>query len=373
MTVFVFFLLLLLTIYSYAIYPSLLWVMQRIVSRPWKRKVQTPSITIIISVYNEAQVIRAKVQNALDLIYPDELLEVIVNSDGSTDCTPDIVREIDDPRVVLKCFERLGKTECLNRVVPQAKGDIVLFTDANAIFPPDLLLHVAANFVDPEVGLVTGWTRYVKPGGGEELTGLYAKLERDTKYWESRIASCVGADGAVFAIRKVLYQPLGADDINDFIIPLNVVGKGYRVLLDPEVFCREEAADSDQKAFRRQVRITTRTLWALRRKHEFLNFRKHGFFAFFLLSHKVLRLSAPIFFLLAFLLNMALLCSELIFSLPLAGFVLFFVLGSLHAIGLTENHVAAVCKFLLLTFGAQLLGWARMAVGVRDKLWTPQR
>jgi cellulose synthase/poly-beta-1,6-N-acetylglucosamine synthase-like glycosyltransferase len=275
--------------------------------------------------------------------------------------------------VVLKCFERLGKTECLNRVVPQAKGDIVLFTDANAIFPPDLLLHVAANFTDPEVGLVTGWTRYVKPGGGEELTGLYAKLERDTKCWESKIASCVGADGAVFAIRKGLYQPLGADDINDFIIPLNVVGQGRRVVLDPAVFCREEAADSDQKAFRRQVRITTRTLWALRRKREFLSFRRHGFFAFFLLSHKVLRLLAPIFFLLAFLLNIALLRSELIFSIPLAGFVFFFVLGTLNAIGLTKTRVAAVCKFLLLTFGAQLMGWARMAVGVHDKIWTPQR
>ena len=97
-TVFVFFLMLLLTIYSYAIYPPLLWVLQRIASRPWKRKAQTPSMTIVISVYNEAPVIRAKVQNALDLIYPPELLEVIVSSDGSTDRTADIVREIDDPR-----------------------------------------------------------------------------------------------------------------------------------------------------------------------------------------------------------------------------------------------------------------------------------
>jgi cellulose synthase/poly-beta-1,6-N-acetylglucosamine synthase-like glycosyltransferase len=370
-TVFLF--LLLLTIYSYAIYPPLLWVMARIAPRPWKRKAQTPSVTIVISVYNEAQVIRAKLQNALDLIYPPGLLEVIVSSDGSTDRTADIAREIHDPRVVLKCFERMGKTECLNRVVPQAKGDIVLFTDANAIFPPELLLHVAANLADPEVGLVTGWTRYIKPGGGEELTGLYAKLERETKCWESRVSSCVGADGAVFAIRKALYQPLAVDDINDFIIPLNVVEQGRRVVLDPAVFCHEEAADSDQKAFRRQVRITTRTLWALRRKREYLNFRRQGIFAFFLLSHKVLRLLAPIFFLLALLLNIVLLHSTWFFSLSMAGFGLFFTIGLLHAAGLAENRIAAVCKFLILTFSAQLLGWVRMAAGIKDKTWTPQR
>ena len=373
MTACVFFILLLLTIYSYALYPPILWLLQRVASKPWKVSANTPSVSIVISVYNEERVIQEKLQNALALEYPAGLVEVIVSSDGSTDRTHDIVREFSDPRVVLKCFERLGKTECLNRVVPQAKGDIVLFTDANAIFPADLLLHVAANFADPEVGLVTGWTRYVKPGGGEELTGLYAKLERDTKYWESRIASCVGADGAVFAIRKELYQPLGADDINDFIIPLNVVGQGRRVVLNPAVFCREEAADSDQKAFRRQVRITTRTLWALRRKREFMNVASHGFFAFFLLSHKALRLAAPIFFLLALLLNLAMLCVSWVFSASLCGFGVFFILALLNAVGLTDNRLAAVCKFLLLTFGAQLLGWARMAVGVRDKIWTPQR
>ena len=142
MTACVFFILLLLTIYSYALYPPILWFLQRIAYRPWKVSANTPSVSIVISVYNEERVIREKVKNALALEYPAELLEVIVSSDGSTDRTHDIVNEFKDPRVVLKCFGRLGKTECLNRVVPQAKGDIVLFTDANAIFPTDLLLHL---------------------------------------------------------------------------------------------------------------------------------------------------------------------------------------------------------------------------------------
>jgi cellulose synthase/poly-beta-1,6-N-acetylglucosamine synthase-like glycosyltransferase len=105
-------------------------------------------------------------------------------------------------------LKRLGKTECLNRVVPEARGDIILFTDANSMFPKDLLTNLTKNFHDPDVGLVTGWTKYVKADGGEEVTGIYAKLEKITKHWESMVSSCVGADGAVFAIRKELYKPV---------------------------------------------------------------------------------------------------------------------------------------------------------------------
>jgi len=273
----------------------------------------------------------------------------------------------------LKRFERLGKTECLNRVVPGANGNIILFTDANSMFPPDLLTQLTRNFSDPDIGLVTGWTKYVMPGGGQEVTGMYAKLEKVTKYWESLIASCVGADGAVFAIRKSLYQPLGADDINDFIIPLNVVRQQRRAVLDPSVFCSEEAADSDRKAYQRQVRITTRTLWAIRRNLTLLSFSKYGFFSFFLLSHKILRLAAPFFFIAALLLNIALMGSVWLFNLTFVCFILFFALGLINRVGLSDNKLASICKFFLITFKAQLIGWFRMAVGIRDKTWTPQR
>ncbi|MCJ8503001.1 glycosyltransferase family 2 protein [Desulfatitalea alkaliphila] len=368
-----FFLLLLCMVYSYTLFPALLWLMKHFVKHPWKRVPGAAKVSIIISVYNEEKVIQAKIENALALDYPPELLEVVVSSDGSTDSTNDIVGRFADSRVVLKRFDRLGKTACLNRVVPQVGGDVVLFTDANSMFPKDLLTHLVANFSDPNVGLVTGWTRYIAPGGGEEVTGLYAKLERYTKYWECLIDSCVGADGAVFAIRKALYQPLGADDINDFVIPLNVIKQKKRVVLDPAVFCREEAVDSDQKAYRRQVRITTRTLWAIRRHLFMLNLARHGYFAFFLWSHKVLRLAAPLFFVLALLMNIALVGHSWFFNMTFAGFMLFLFSGLISLAGLTKNKVASICKFFLITFTAQIAGWVRMAAGIRDTTWTPQR
>lgn len=362
-----------LSVYSYVVFPPLLWVFQRVWSRPWQEGTEYLPVSIIISVYNEEAVIREKIENALALDYPDELLEVIVSSDGSTDATNEIVSGFNDSRVVLKDFDRIGKTECLNRVVQEASGEIVLFTDANSMFPPDLLRNLSGSFCDPDVGLVTGWTKYIKAGGGEEVTGIYAKLEKMTKYWESLVSSCVGADGAVFAIRKTLYRPLGSADINDFIIPLNVVGQKKRVVLDPSIFCREEATDSEAGAYRRQVRITTRTLWAIRRNLGFLNVLKYGSFSFFLLSHKVLRLAVPFFFLTAFVISVFFLGRWWLYNAVFSAYMVFFAAGLLNLIGVLKDSWSSVCKFFLITFGAQFVGWLRMIAGITDTTWTPSR
>lgn len=328
---------------------------------------------MVISVFNEEAVIRQKIENALSLNYPGHLLEVIVSSDGSNDNTHVIVSSFKDPRVVLKKFDRIGKTGCLNRVVPEAAGEIVLFTDANSIFPPDLLANLCGNFRDPSVGMVTGWTQYFKAGGSKEITGIYAKLEKMTKYWESRVSSCVGADGAVFAIRKSLYRSLESHDINDLVIPLRVIEQSKRAVLDPRLFCREEASVSAKEAFRRQVRITTRTLWAIRCNPQFLNFVRYGSFSFFLLSHKVLRLAVPFFFVAAFAMSLSLLGRWWLYNTVFAAYMVFLGIGLFGFFGGATGRITSVCKFFLITFGAQFMGWIRMAAGVRDTTWTPRR
>lgn len=369
-----FFCFLVLSIYPYAVYPLLLWIFSHLFADPWRRTPGSPlRVSMIISAYNEEKVIRDKVENALALDYPEEMLEVIVSSDGSTDDTNAIVSRFEDPRLVLQKFERLGKTACLNRVVPKAKGEVILFTDANSMFPSDILHNITANFADPGVGLVTGWTKYVKAGGNDDVTGLYGRLEKNSKYRESLVSSCVGADGAVFAIRKSLYRPLDAGDINDFIIPLRVIEQNKRVVLDPEVFCREEPVDGDENAYRRQVRITTRTLWAIRRNLGFLNFKKYGFFSFFLLSHKILRLAVPFFLIAAFAANVALLGQAWFYNVVFGGFLVFFGAAGLSFLGILSSGIASVCKYFLITFSAQFMGWLRMATGITDSTWTPKR
>lgn len=363
-----------LTLYPYLLYPMLviLWSGQK--GQIWNQEPVTPRVSMIISVFNEEGVILEKIQNALSLDYPEELLEIIIVSDGSTDRTNQVVASVVDPRVVLRAYpERNGKTVCLNRVVPDAKGEILVFTDANSMFPTDTILKLARNFSDNRIGLVTGWTKYRTAGGEEETTGLYARLEKVIKYGESLVSSCVGADGAVFAMRKPLYKPLKDYDINDFVIPLNVIGQGKRVVLDPEVYCIEKPSEGEVKEYRRQARITNRSLGAIRRNFKFLNPLHYGSFAFFLLSHKVVRFLVPFFFLGLFCTGVILSGTSTLYACLVSAQFFFITIGVFGVLDYFKGRAVQLCSFVLLTLYAQLVGWIRWAAGRSDVIWKPER
>ncbi|MFC1639648.1 glycosyltransferase family 2 protein [Gemmatimonadota bacterium] len=361
-------------LYPYVIYPPAVVAASKFWGRRWHRGNACSSVTVLISVHNEERVIRDKVENALALEYPAGRLEIVVVSDGSTDGTDAIVSSFADPRLVLKAYERAGKTACLNRAVAEVSGEILVFTDANSMFPHQVLRKIARNFSDEGVGLVTGWTKYRRPGSDEEeAPDLYARLEKFTKEGESLISSCVGADGAIFAIRRELYRQLEDYDINDFVIPLTVIGQGRRVVLDSEVCCLEEPSGEAKGEFRRQARITNRTLGAIRRNVQFLNPLRYGSFAFFLLSHKVLRLMVPFFAAATVLLSTLLISTAPLYRVLSISFAALLILGAAGILGLTRSRVVDLCATLLLTNLAQLVGWARFVSGRADVTWTPQR
>ena len=364
----------LLLLYSYVIYPAVLFVLSRVYRKPWRQKDFEPHVTVVISAYNEEGVIVEKVLHTLDLDYPQNKLKVVVASDGSTDATDELVSSISDRRVKLVRFpRRIGKTACLNRIVPRSKGEIVVFTDANSVLPASVLRNMVRNFAEPAMGLGTGWTKYRSPSGEEVPTGGYARYEKALKIMESAGGSCVGADGAVFAIRKPLYRPLRDDDINDFVIPLDVIRQEQRGVLDPDVLCFEEASEGAGNEFQRQVRITTRTLWAVSRNRDMLIPWKYGLFSFYLLSHKAMRFLSPYFFGRTYLTNMALLGGRVVFRLIFLGQNLFLA-GALGGFAAgSGNPVLRLCRMLLVTFAAQGLAWVRMLAGLTDTMWSPRR
>ena len=363
-----------LSVYSYLLFPLSLSVLATMFRRPWKRQDIKPIVSVVVSVFNEEKVVAQKIQNTLDLDYPAEKLEILIISDGSTDSTVDVVRGFHDRRVVLKAYGvRSGKTACLNRAVPQARGDIILFTDANSMFPADILLKLVNNFADQDIGLVTGWTRYGDVSKAEDTTGIYSRFETWTKRRESLVSSCVGADGAVFAIRKELYGTLREDDINDFVIPLHVIRQGRRAVMAPEVYCFEKSAGGVEKEYQRQVRITNRTLNAIRRNSEFLNPLKYGWFSYFLLSHKIMRFLVPFFLIATSGANLMLLGISHLYSFTL-GFQLFaLIVAILGILGLAGGKITDIAKFFLVTLLAQLSAWFRTFAGISDTMWTPQR
>ena len=290
---------LLVPVYVYFGYPALLWLLTLTrPSRTHRISDITPSASLVVSCYNEAGVIREKLDNALALDYPKEKLEIIVVSDGSDDGTDEIVKEYRDQGIQLIRQEgRLGKTMGLNLALEAATGEVVVFSDANAMYAVDAIRMLVRNFADEQVGYVVGAALYTDGGEGASAQNenLYWRYELAIKLMESRLHSVVGGDGAIYGIRRALWEPLQQRDINDFVNPLQIVAKGYRGIFEPEAKCFEETAGSFDKEIARKERIVNRSIRGLMRVKRVMCPRYSGFFAFEVISHKLLRWLIPLF------------------------------------------------------------------------------
>ena len=286
-------------VYIYLGYPLLLWLVRWVRgARPVEKKPIAPPLSLIISAYNEAEVMREKLDNSLALNYPPERLDILVVSDASTDGTDEIVQGYADRGVrLLRLPERQGKSLGLNRAVPEARGEILVFSDANALYEAEALRHLSANFADPAVGYATGASQYQADGVSSAgwCETWYWTYDLSLKVMESDITSMVGADGAIYAIRKPLYQPLHRQDISDFVNPLQIIAQGYRGVFEPQAICYEATVERFDEEFRRKVRIAARSLRGLMQESGLLNPWRHGWYAVQLLSHKLLRWLTPVF------------------------------------------------------------------------------
>lgn len=366
--------------YSYFGYPLLLWLISFFSKRPEEavRKPFEPKVTLFISVYNEEKSIEEKIMNTLNLNYPKKSLEVVVISDGSTDRTDAIVSKYADQGVRLRRYEgRIGKTACLNQAVPLAEGEIIVFSDANSKYDREAIRELVHHFQDQQIGFVTGMTKYISSqDDSSDSIGLYWKIEKVTKELESKIGSCIGADGAIFAIRKGLYQPLKAYDINDFVIPLRVIEQGYRGRLESGAFCVEETAGGSKEEFGRQVRITNRTIRAIVNHRHLLNPFGYGLLSFELLSHKVCRLFVPFLMFVFLIANLLLVSQGAFYRVVFYGQLLFYVLAALSSLNLRISFLArisSVSHTFTMANLAIVSGWVKYLKGETAVVWVPSR
>lgn len=370
--------------YAYFGYPALLYVLSRV----WRRSAGTgssgpspyqPMVTLIISAYNEERSIDEKLRNSLGLLYPADLLEIVVASDGSTDRTAEIVAGYADRGVILRHFDgRIGKSACLNQTVQLAKGEIVVFSDANSQYDPGAIRGLIDRFSDRNIGFVTGRTQYLKSENGKtvDAVGLYSKIEQWTKRYEGELSSCVGADGAIFAVRRALYSPIRADDINDLVIPLAVVRRGYRGVLEETAVCTETLAEEYREEYRRQVRIATRTIMAVVNNSDLLDPFRHGFFAFQLFSHKLTKLLVPFFLASLAFSNVLLATDSLFYTVLLIGQVGVYVLAFAASPVKSSSRIAkisSVLRTLLIHNGGVFVGWVNFFSGRKFTTWSTAR
>lgn len=289
-------------IYVYFGYFIILYLVKKLVHNFVFKKDILPKVSLIISAYNEEDIIEQKIKNSLELDYPKDKLEIIVANDGSKDKTSEIVKKYPEIKL-LDYKENEGKTQTQNKAVKEASGEILVFSDANAMYNPDAIKKIVRNFADKSVGAVCGELRYkdINDSGAADGEGLYWKYERILKKWESNIYSTLGANGSIYAIRKELYEPLPADIISDFVEPLMIVKRGYRCIYEPEAISFEKPEGDFKKEFKRKVRIITRSLRGFLYIKDLVKF---NFIGFALISHKLLRWLAPIFMILLFISNL---------------------------------------------------------------------
>jgi cellulose synthase/poly-beta-1,6-N-acetylglucosamine synthase-like glycosyltransferase len=233
-------------------------------------------------------------------------LQIIVVSDGSTDGTDEVVKSFADRGVeLLRQGPRGGKAAALNEAVKHARGDIVVFSDANSLFAPDGIRRMVENFADPSVGYVTGSLRLVT--GGDSASGggnnAYLKYENAVRALETQAGSIIGVNGGCDAIRRELYVDIPRELITDFILPLHVLAGGHRVIYDPRVGAREEANKEMSSEFRMRVRVALRALQGLVYMRRLLSPWRYPAAAFSLISHKLLRYGAFTFMPIALVAN----------------------------------------------------------------------
>jgi cellulose synthase/poly-beta-1,6-N-acetylglucosamine synthase-like glycosyltransferase len=368
-------------VYVYAGFPLLLVILNAIgLKKPVRISQFTPKVTLIISAYNEETVIQCKLQNVARLDYPKERLDVMVVSDCSSDRTDEIVEAFTErPVKLLRLPERRGKTYGLNLAVAEATGEIIVFSDANAMYEPDVIRKMTRNFADTKVGAVTGESRYRigddDPSTESEVT--YWNYELWLKRLESSLGSLVGGDGAILAIRKELHHELHPDDLSDFINPMQVVIRGYRNVYETEAVCYEGGATNYGAEFRRKVRIVNRAWRAMIKVRELLNPFRYGFFAVQFLSHKVLRWLVTVWMILALIANLMLAGDSLLYVVTLTGQLAFYAAAVtgliLHVIGRWNIRIFTIPYYFCIVNIASLLGILQAMRGQRYTTWNVSR
>jgi cellulose synthase/poly-beta-1,6-N-acetylglucosamine synthase-like glycosyltransferase len=367
-------------------YPILMWILSTLKGSSVSKgetaevasKSQLPLVSFILSAYNEEEVMEEKLNNTLSLNYPHDQLDVMVLSDASSDQTDMIAHRYANRGIRLMRSEtRVGKSENLTRFVPESRGSILVFTDANSIYQADAILRLVSHFDDPEVGYVVGAQRYVPRLGNvdHDSENQYWELELKLKEWESKVSSVVGADGAIFAMRKALFEPLTASDINDFLGPLKIVEQGKRGVFEPQAVCYESSVSSMQRNFFRKVRIITRSLQAVGKVPAVLFPWKTGWFAFQVWFHKVFRWFSPVFLILL-LVGAGLDVSHggLQGKVVLATFFTWVAIAALYIIPAFRrlSFVSSACYALVINVAA-LVGIFLAFSGRNITTWKPDR
>ncbi len=362
--------------YTWIGYPLLLRVLARRRAPRPDEPARPPSLSVIVAAFNEAGCIREKIDTTLAQRYPAQRLEIIVVSDGSTDATDAIVARHPDGRVrLLRQEPRAGKSPALNRGVAAARGELVVFTDANAMLARDALARLAAPFADPRVGLVTGHGLYAAAtGDARAVSSGYVRYEARLRSGESALGFQASADGAIYALRRSLYRELQPAEVNDLLHPIQAALDGFTSRFEPDAYTIEPPSHDGGQEFRRHVRIVAQGMHLLRRWLPALIAARRWSAVWMLLSHRALRWTTAPSLVALLGANVVLLDRGPLYALPLLGQGAFYALAlagwAAERAGRRLGRLAIPYYFCLVA-AAGVAGFYRVVRGGAQAVWAP--
>ncbi len=344
--------------YTYVGYPILLLVLAAIGRRPVAKRYESQALSVVLAVKDEEINVKARIENLLAQDYPDDLVEIVVVSDGSTDRTVEIARTFEGERVkVVELASATGKSGALNHGVAAASHPIIVFCDARQRFAENVFAELVAMFGDERVGAVSGELIIEPRAGGDvgEGVGMYWRYEKLIRRKESQIDSVVGATGSIYAIRRELFRELAPHTLlDDFLVPMRIVLAGYRVVFVRSARAYDLASQSSSQEFARKVRTLAGNFQAVAMEPSLVNpLRNRVFFQF--VSHKLLRLLVPYLCIAA--LVMCALAGGWFYSSLFAAQLLFYLLGLVGSQGVGGPIARLAWTFIVLNAAAVAALW----------------
>ena len=364
--------------YSYFVYPALLWLLCR-----GRREVpvvdstlpaEWPSMSLIVTAYNEEARIREKIENTLAIDYPRAALEVIVASDCSSDATESIAGQYASHGVrVVRATERLGKENAQLTALREARGEILVFSDVATQIPADALRRLAKYFATPRVGAVSSEDRFVGSDGVVAGEGAYVRYEMWLRRMESRVAGLVGLSGSFFAARKSICELWDILSPSDFNTALNCARAGKRAVTSPDVTGYYKDLADPRKEYQRKVRTVLRGITAIARHPDVLNPFRFGLFAWQVWSHKIMRWLVPYFLVALFAVSLPLASQGGIYLAALVAQLAFYAVALLaHFSGSVRKHALPKLIYFFVQVNISLADASvRFLSGQRMATWQP--
>lgn len=362
--------------YAYAGYPLLLTAIGLLRNHPVRKGPNQPTVSLIITAYNEEERIREKLDNTLRQDYPRERLDIVVASDCSTDGTDDLVRSYETSGVrLVRSSAKGGKEAAQKLAVESTTGEVLVFSDTATMLEPQAISTIVRNFADPTVGCVSSVDRFIDVDGAVSGEGAYVRYEMFLRNLETRVNTLVGLSGSFFAARRTVCQNWAPDLQSDFNTLLNSVRVGLRGVADPESVGFYKNLADPKKEYERKVRTIVRGISVFMKSLALLNPFQYHLFAWQLISHKLCRWLVPFAMIVVLVTNVMLAPSALLYQgmlLVQAGFYVI-ALSYLVTTRLPNFGVMRLPSFFVMVNLSILDAWLRYCRGERIVSWSPSK